>query len=799
MFLFINNKAHIVLMGNIFLAVNKLFMYFGLLSKVNAKSSIICLFAFSFGASSVLLLAQLLTYKALFLMFVISTAIILRWPSFRPLVFAVAGFIWLNVNAISAVSGTFKHEFERVDMVINGDVVGLPAKKGDNYHFRFKVTSVDEAKHKPIIGKLIQLSCYRCFLNFHANEEWQLTVRLKRPHGYASWGAFDYEKYLFRHRLIAKGYIRLKHENTLINEDVSGPTVWRQSIRERIQGFDNSVGRNMFLALTIGDKSGFSNHQQQTFQASGVSHLMAISGLHVGLVFVSVVFLFKWVSWPFARVFEYYPRPHLVLFPAFMVSFLYAALAGFAVSTQRALIMLAVYLACRLFARQLSLLNILMLAVFLLLLIDPFSVMDVGFWLSCGAIAVIAVISNNDNSVFSSDNSSLALVKLQPILWLGMLPMGVVFFGKLSFVSPIVNLLAVPLFCTVLIPITLVLIIVDLMGGTIVTNVLIPLIIHCFNAVFHCLEFIVSLPFASDFVTPLLWWQWLLFTFFVVLFVGQFVKLAFLVGIFFVASILAKPVTDLSKDELQIVLLDVGQGLAMVIETPNTVSIYDTGPKYSSGFTVADAVLLPYLRRRGIEKIDNLIISHADNDHIGGYQAVQDAFLVERVLSSRVDKVPEADLCKAGQSWKADATKFTIIGPAEGTPEGSNNLSCVLKIEHLGVTVLLTGDIEKKVERFMVRNNKRELRADIMLVPHQGSKTSSTNVFLDAVSPTAALLAAGYKNHYGHPHASVLERYEKRGIKVFSTIESGSVLLKVNSQGWRFIEYRQAQQRFWFD
>lgn len=799
MFLFVNKITYEVSKIIALLRISKSAPLHYLLVRGNSQRSLICLCAFNLGASAVLVLPALLSLNILVLLFALTAALVFKYPHFKPLLFAVIGFIWLNVNGIKATSESFPSEFEGVDMIVHGDVIGLPTQKNMNYRFRFKIRSVDDVKYNSIVGQSIQLSCYRCSLNFGADQQWSLTVRLKRPHGYASWGAFDYEKYLFRHHLIAKGYVRLKQANHLIDDDVTGPTVWRQNIRQRIQRYADSVGRNMLLALTIGDKSGFSNHQQRVFQNSGVSHLMAISGLHIGLVFMSVTALFKCFLWPFARVYNYFPRPHLLLFPAFAVAFLYAALAGFAVSTQRALIMLAVYLVCRLLSRQLSLFNILVLAASILLLIDPFSVMDIGFWLSCGAVVVISVISSDANAPHSNVNFVTSLLKLQPLLWLGMLPFSVLFFGKLSFVSPLVNLLLVPLFCTVLIPITLLLVMIDVAELSIVSDPLIPLIIQCFDFVFECLEFVVLLPMASGFATPLLWWQWSLFFIIAILSGFKLLKSAIVIIVIFIISILAKPVNNLSKDELQITLLDVGQGLSMVIETADSVLVYDTGPKYSSGFTVADAVLLPYLRRRGVTKIDTLIISHADNDHIGGYDAVKEAFLVERVLTSRVDKIPEADFCEAGQVWQSGVTVFSILGPTKETPQGSNNLSCVLKIEHLGVTVLLTGDIEKRVERFMLSRNRQDLVADIMLVPHQGSKTSSTEMFLDAVSPEVALLAAGYKNHYGHPHPSVLERYQERGINVLSTIESGSVLLKVNSHGWRFIEYRQSEQRFWFD
>jgi competence protein ComEC len=191
------------------------------------------------------------------------------------------------------------------------------------------------------------------------------------------------------------------------------------------------------------------------------------------------------------------------------------------------------------------------------------------------------------------------------------------------------------------------------------------------------------------------------------------------------------------------------------------------------------------------------VISHADNDHIGGLNKVREAFAVGQTISSRLDKVSGAAECVAGQSWQQDYTLFQVISPQVDTPNGSNNRSCVIMLQHFGTKVLLTGDIEKQVERFLLKTSKELLKADILLVPHQGSKTSSTAQFIEAVAPTIAMLAAGYKNHYGHPHPAVVERYQSRGIDLLSTIKYGSVLLKINSHGWTKVLYRHRYRRFW--
>lgn len=730
----------------------------------------------------------------------------------RAVVFLLLGFSWACFNFQTFLNTPFPDAYERIDFVALGTIEGLPTTRDENVQFRFRVNAVDDDNLSMLINKRLQLSCYRCTLSIGAGDQWQLTLRAKRPHGYASWGAFDYEKYLFRHQVVAKGYVRLKAHNQRIAVISSSIHIGRQSLLEALRRVVGSgVGGNIIAALTIGVKTGFSNEQKQVFQTTGVSHLMAISGLHVGLVFIGVAFILKWFLWPVARIFEFYPRQQLVLLPALSAAIFYAALAGFAVSTQRALIMLVVYVVCKFLARDVGLIKVLLIAVVVLLLIDPFSILDIGFWLSCGAVAIISLVSSNAKNAHrqgsvsetsthsqssTSSNDKLSLFRLQPMLWLGSLPLSVVFFGQVSLISPLINLIAVPLFCMLLIPATLLSTLIFCLGFNTIGAWCLMQLNDVFEFVFKLLEIASQWPGAKIHATALTWWQWLVFIL-IVLCYRSWLRGSAVLSLLLISSIFAKPSPNFDKDEVGITLLDVGQGLAIVIETANSVTVYDTGPRYGTGFTAASAVLLPFLRYRGIRSVDTLVISHADNDHIGGLETLRDAFPVARTISSRLDKVSDANECFAGQFWQYDQTKFTVISPQVDTPSGSNNLSCVIMMEHYGTKILLSGDIEKQVERFLVRNAKDSLDADILLVPHQGSKTSSTEGFVNAVSPQMAMLAAGYKNHYGHPHPSVVKRYQSKGIELLSTIDDGSILLKVNSQGWSKVLYRQRYMRFW--
>lgn len=752
----------------------------------NIGSVAASLLAFILGVCLPLLQSELYRLDVLVLMFCLLVLVAAKVCCVKYLAITILGLFWATYQFSTHAQQSLAEDLQGAELSLVGTIEGLPVKRAGNIRFRLRL---DRLHIKQFNIDLVGLTCYRCPLDLKTGQTWALTVRLKRPHGYASWGAFDSEKQLFRHRVSARGYLRLAQPNTKLANAEPSIALLRNDISARLAAMElgSAAGKGIISALSVGDKSLFSSDQRKVFQVTGVSHLMAISGLHVGLVFILIKMLFGFFLFPFARLYHFIPRQHLVLAPALLGALVYAALAGFSVSTQRAMLMLCVFVLCRLFVRECSLLKVLLISVTLLLVYDPFSVMDTGFWLSVGAVFIIAIASEG--------KAKLSLFSLQPLLWLGMLPMTALFFGQVSLISPLVNLVVVPLFSLLLIPLTLLGVLLLQLGSFGLGEILLLQLGVCYEFIFSALKWCSALPFAK-LVTPE-WsaWHWLLLVVAVGLIRVDSRLFVLSAGLFMYVLITA-PHTNLNSKELEVTLLDVGQGLAMVLRTADYVLIYDTGPKYRSGYSAAEAVLLPYLRSKGVAEIDTLIISHADNDHIGGYQAVVDAFPVTEILTSRVDKLPDAENCSKGQSWGVGQTRFSIIGPEQATPLGSNNLSCVLLVEHLGTRILITGDIEKQVERYMLETPSN-LNADILLVPHQGSKTSSTVDFIDAVQPELALVAAGYRNHYGHPHASVTQRYTSRNINLASTVENGSILLKINAHGWQKTSYRIDHKRFW--
>ena len=757
--------------------------------------SFACMLMFFSGSAIHLLLREQQSIKTLNLSLCSILVIMLIFRRTRVLLAPVMGFYLTALSFNLHLSAEFPRQWERKNIHIEADILGLPKQINNDVRFLVNVRQqfTDEDLQR-IVGERLLLSCYRCDFNITQGQRWRFTVSVKRPHGYASPNSFDYEKYLFRHQVVAKGYIKTKESNFLVSSDHSLLQSYRAKIKQKIEStLDESPGRATILALVLGDKSGFKSLEHDLLQKAGLSHLFAISGLHVGLVFAISMLCFKWifnfVSLLYTKLYEVCPRPKLILLPSLLVAVGYSAMAGFAVSTQRALIMLCLFSILRLNDKEVSLLRVLLLTACVIIIFDPFALLDAGFWLSFSAVFVIAICNLHITKI--------SLVTLQPLLWIGMIPISVSLFGHISLVSPAINLIAVPLFSVVLIPLTLFLTLCLGVFGFGFSSEALHSLAKGYDLIFEYLSVLTDMQFAYVSIPKLSMLSSLIFVLFWLSFASKKYRFANFTLLIFLSSVVLESTEQVRADEtLKVTLLDVGQGLSLVIQTSKGISVYDTGPKYRSGFSTAEAVLIPYLKSLRAKQLSTVIVSHADNDHIGGYEDLASHFEISNLITSRVDKLPEARFCLAGTVWQEGLTEFEMISPDEHTPLGSNNQSCVLKIIHQGVSIIVTGDIEKQVERYLVSSDQ-DLSADIMLVPHQGSKTSSTNDFIDVVNPNLALVAAGYLNHYRHPHPSVKQRYQDRDILFLSTIESGSIEITIDRHGYKVSSYRHSQKKFW--
>ena len=696
-----------------------------------------------------------------------------------------------------ALNERLDDDFIGKDIIVTGVIASIPVGSGNAQRFEFKVDDYrllddggDTHHIKATFPKKIRLSWYHGN-EVNADEKWQFEVRLKPPHGFMNPGGFDYEAWLFQHGIDATGYVRKSGNNQRLHY----ASKWsvnrmRQSLGLRIDQLaeESPVLSTLGLvkALAIGDKSSISKQQWQVLTNTGTSHLMAISGLHIGLaaLFANIVTR-RFIPVSFLK---YIPAQHIALITGVIMATLYALVAGLSIPTQRALIMLVTLSALLLLRRNHRPLDALGFALVVVLLIDPLAVLSVGFWFSFSAVAVIFISvtsvkqDNAESSLWLKIKTILKhWLRLQLIISLFLLPLSLFMFQQVSLVSPLANLLLIPYVSFLVVPVVLLAILFSFMT-TVVSDVLFEIAAVLLELVWPLLSSLSSQNFAL--------WQYdgvgisglLLASFSLLLFyfsskisLQHYWLLRCLSVIIFLACFLemfVKTETALEQGEIQLTVLDVGQGSAAVIQTKNHTLLFDAGAKFSNKLDTGSNIIIPFLRAKKLQAIDTMVISHGDSDHIGGAQSLLDAYPDITLIGQDIKKLKFTNKqpCFFGLEWQWDGVNFKFLSPPmQGSEnrikykvehkESRNNHSCVLRVSSSFGSILLTGDIENKVERRLLKKYQAQLASDVLIVPHHGSNTSSTMAFIDAVNPKLSIISVGYKNRYHLPNTKVLARY----------------------------------------
>lgn len=707
---------------------------------------------------------------------------------------AVAGFLWAIVFASHLLSNRLGPELEGKDLLLEGRVVSLPRASQRGWRFDFDTQ---------ILGKdyRVRLNDYESkSMPPHAGEQWRLRVKLKLPHGLSNPGGFDFERYLFRQGISATGYIKRDD----INQKLSGPGIrhailsWRGRISSLIKATlpdDEQAG--LLRALTVGDRRGIDTAHWQVLTRTGTSHLMAISGLHIGLVAGLVFTLVKFLVTLSPRLLLYTPAVMPAAIAAILAALIYAMLAGFSLPTQRAFIMVGVIMLGILLRRQYLSSSVLALALLLILLYDPLAVLDAGFWLSFAAVAVIMYVLTGRVGQVSR---LWQWGRVQWLITFGMLPLMLVLFQQLSLVAPVANLIAVPWVSIITVPITL-LAAICLPVSDGLANLLLQGAAWSLAELWLVLEPLAASRYASWYSHAPQTWTilpalagiiWLLLP------RGWPVRS---LGIVCLLPMLLLPKPGPLAGEAWFHLLDVGQGLAAVVRTQEQVMVYDTGPWFSEDFDAGIAVIIPFLRSQGINAIDLLVVSHGDNDHRGGANSLLREMPVARILAGAAPRRwwhDKAEPCLSGQRWQWGEAIFEVLSPYNSHQRPANNRSCVLRIGLGNTHILLPGDIEASGEAQLLAHDHERLRADILVVPHHGSKTSSTESFISAIRPEFALFATGYRNRYHFPNPVVLQRYLNLHTRTLDTAESGAITIKIDASGMQTPQcWRQQSARYW--
>lgn len=718
------------------------------------------------------------------------SALLLLYFKQKRIAFFLLGFVWAGIFSGYYLSHSLAPELEAKEFLIQGDIVGLPEYNDRRVRFDFKVTHAFVS-----LPDKVRLSWYYPQQKIAAGQTWQFWVKLKAPNGSLNPGGFDYEKWLFARHIGATGYIRKAGQAKLLTTQTSWQSisVLRQSLLDLLaRQVISEDSLALINALTLGDRSSLSRSQWRVLAKSGTAHLMAISGLHIGLIAGMVYWLaFQcWLRVPSLR----YSAPQIGAVCAFIAAVSYAALAGFSVPTQRALVMVCVFMLSILLRRHVQSLHVLAIAFLVVLLIDPMAVLSVGFYLSFLAVfCIIYVLSAR----LGSENRLLSGLKLHFVIGLGLLPVLLFFFQHASLISPVANFVAIPVVSFLVVPLAL-LAVACLPVAADISAFLLQMIDVFLQYLWQVLVFLVELPLTSLVQSQPSLWQ------IIVAMSGVFLLLAprgiparYLGFVFILPLFLAHKETP-EVGAASLTLLDVGQGLAVVVETAEHTLVFDTGARFSDSFDMGRNVVLPFLHYQQITRIDTLVISHGDNDHIGGAEALLDELPTEKILSSVPEQLAayKAVSCYAGQSWQWDQVHFEMLSPSEQGFKSENDNSCVLKIATQQGSYLLTGDIESSAELMLVEQGK-DLSADVLIAPHHGSKTSSSAAFLDAVNPRVILIPAASPNRFGFPHEQVLERYKQSGAKYFITGNSGALTVHFREREVNIEPYRARQRRYW--
>ncbi|KIG04647.1 ComEC/Rec2 family competence protein [Caballeronia concitans] len=785
----------------------------------------------------------------------------------------VAGFAYAALRAEVRLQPHLPVEYEQRDIEMTGFVRGLPEPQEEGTRFLFEVEANGAGlRDFPHIVRLLWAPTAPLVAPaLRAGQRWTLTARLKRPHANANFLLRDGEVSLLEQGIRATGSVSLTRAPRRLHADAIGPRLaidrWRAHIRDRIETvLGDAPHRGIIVALAVGAQASVSDDDWAVMRATGTSHLVAISGLHIGFVAglaaLACGFVWRRIAWRGLPGPLWLATPKVAAFGAASFAAVYAALAGFNVPAQRTLWMLLVFAVAYVGGRRPASSLVLAWALALVLIVDPWAVTSPGFWLSFCAVAAIlhaiaaygrraskARVDDDDDwlagleardpilpdEVESVSNQAARPIaatskrkrlasawrraafklhahikssaRVQYAVTLALAPLTAYWFSQIPLIGPLANAIAIPWTSFVVTPATL--------AGLILPAPIDAPAFHLAHAALSVLcdalarfadagpaWFLWHLPQPTPFalVAALAGSAWAL--------APRGWPLRFAAPLTWLPLLAPAPAPHVAAHgAFRITALDIGQGSALVVETEKHALLFDAGPGPESTHA-GERIVAPYLLAAGLHSLDALVISHSDSDHSGGAPAVLQSIGVRQLLAS----LPSSDglwsnagkrgsdtlRCAAGQRWTWDSVEFRVLWPDAGPLTGKpNHQACVLKVTNAaGRVALFTADIEADVERTLLARDPSALRADVLIVPHHGSRTSSTEPFLDSVGPLAAVFQVGYRNRFHHPNPTVYARYRMRGIALTRSDEDGAARIDMGSD-IVLERFRQTHARYW--
>ena len=772
--------------------------------------------------------------------------------------FSVFAFAATGLRASAFLSETLDASLEGRDITLTGMVAAMPHYNEAGMRFRLEVESAQLDGVPVRLPPQIYLGWYSGYYlaeggavtagqlqrqpaAISAGERWQMTVRLKAPHGASNPHGFDYELWLWEQGLQATGYVRAGPRDTapqrLARTSWHPVERWRQQVRDRI--FERVGERSyagLIAALVVGDQNAIERADWDVFRATGVAHLMSISGLHITMFAWLAALGLAWLWRRSPALCLWLPASNAALIGGVLLAFAYAFFSGWGVPSQRTVLMLFCVALLRLSGKRWPWPQVLLLACTAVVAADPWAMLQAGFWLSFVAVGVLFATDPGTKPApsglepaapslleqgWTGDRGEAsreprparhraaraaasvgatvwALLHEQWVITLALTPLTLLLFGQVSVVGLAANALAIPWVTLLVTPLAMLGVFVEPLWD---------LAALAISALSWYLQALAALPFATLTVAQAPLWAGAVGVLGGLLLAMQLPWSLRLMGLPLMLPVLLWQVPAPQPGQFELLAADIGQGNAVLVRTASHALLYDAGPRFSRESDAGNRVLVPLLRSLQL-RLDLVVLSHRDIDHTGGAPAVLKMQPQAELLSSIEDDHELQALrptrrCAAGQRWRWDGVDFEVLSPLAQDYEldlKSNAMSCVLRISNGLQTALLVGDIEQAQEQRLVEQAQlagaSQLQSDLLLVPHHGSRFSSSAAFLDAVQPKFALVQAGYRNRFGHPAQSVLVHYQERGIRVIDSPHCGAVSWK-SDQAQAISCQRNQAQRYW--
>jgi len=748
-------------------------------------------------------ISELPAYRSIFALLILA---LVFYPMFffRLVACFFAGMLISIAHLSLVIDRQLPTYVEGHDVWLTARVVGLPVHKTDRMRFDVLVENAEMSDatmpgdRALLVGKKVRWSWRHESpprKKIQPGQVWQLNTRLKRPRSLANPAGFDYQAWLLHKNIMATGYVRPTPANRLV--ETPPPGIFdrmRAHLDERVFDPRDDALVGILRALLIGDKSRVHQAQWETLNRTGTTHLMAISGLHIGLVAVLSFYLCRRcfalakarISLNGARIF-----PGAV---SIACSGLYAGIAGFSIPTQRAWLIVVVVNLAYWAGRRCSAFYLVLCAGMVVLAMNPFASTQHGFWLSFGAVFFLLVFFA---CKYPGKRRFIALVQAQCVLFFAMTAILAALGIPFSLSSPVANIIAVPVMSLVIIPLLFITaLLCDV--SAVLSGFLFDVCLFVLRLLWGFLRWLSEFNAVSDTHLPSASLILLAIVAVLLLLSPRQLNARMMgAGLLLVVFFYREPQLENTK----IVVLDVGQGLSVVVQTRHHAVVYDVGARYSEDYDIGSHVLAPFLRSENIHRLSLVAISHGDNDHAGGLEGLAKSVPFDSLAyNSALSYGDRQRSCVAGDTWQFDDVTLEVLWPQTSMRQGEsrNNASCVILLKTHDFQMLLPGDIDKSVEYDLIEGGELPRHIDVLVAPHHGSRTSSSQPFIEHLSPAHVIFSAGYKNRYRHPAASVVERFSGISAIRWNTASDGAIVIRAGDGDPVITSERRGNPKPWF-